>query len=230
MTSRRTPVFVGLTVAILALAGCASATPGGAPSEDANTGVETLEVSGGWLDGGRLMGIVTQGSSSCVPTASEVVLQADGSVAVTLADDPAAACTRDFVPRVSTVALPAGVTSDDAVDVVVTYGEASGDLALAAYDGPEVQEYSPSAGWVGDGSIAVLTWGSSSCAPTVDSVVSDDPASVTVTFAELPANQACTMDMAPRVVLAHVDGEVDTDAVLTLTGGDLAEPVEIALG
>ena len=52
-----------------------------------------------WLDDGRIIGLVTMGSSSCVPAAEEATLEADGSLSVTLVEpDADTACTADSCP------------------------------------------------------------------------------------------------------------------------------------
>lgn len=236
MSTRRTlALFALIGAGALALAGCASAGPAPASSGSgagAPVAGGELEVDAGWLDGGRMVALVTQGSSTCIPTASDVTLQADGSVAVTLEDLPAdGACTRDYVPRASLVALPDGVDAGAELDLVVTYGDARGDTDLDAYDGAAVEEFSPSAGWIDDGQFAILTWGSSSCAPVVASVTADSATAATVAFVEPAADQVCTMDMAPRVTLAQVDGVDDDNATVTLTGGgvEFATPVTIPI-
>lgn len=226
-THRRTASTLALLGAgMLLLAGCVgttgsmtppAATPGSG-NESAPVSSE-LEVDAGWLGGGALIALVTEGSSSCVPAASDVAVQADGSIAVTLTDPEGVPCTRDLVPRASVVALPDGVDAGQDLDIVVTYGDARGETDLDAYTGGAVDEYTPSAGWVDDDMFAILTWGSSSCPPVVESVTVDGPAAVTVTFATPPADQVCTMDVAPRVTLVTADGADDDNAMVTLTGG-----------
>lgn len=241
-TVRRSSVLVALLgAAALLLAGCASATPatsgGTSVPGSAPSGVSELEVEAGWLDGGRQIALVTWGSSGCVPTASEATVQADGTLAVTLDDgDPATACTADYAPRVTLVGVPENVDPTKDLDLVITGGGSRGETDLDGAPGLAAggsTDYAPSAGWVDGDMIAVLTWGSSSCAPQVESVAASDRANVTVTFATPPANQACTMDMAPRAVLVSVDGlDVDDDvATLTLSGGDaqFATPVTVSI-
>lgn len=233
MTTRRTLALLAvLGAGALVFAGCAStpASPGASGSSgDSST---ELEVDAGWLDGGRIVALATQGSSTCVPTASEVTLQADGSVAVTL-EDPAGdtACTRDLVPRATAVQLPEGVDGDNELQLVVTYGDLRGDTDLDAYSGGPVEEYTPSAGWVDDGEFALLTWGSSTCVPVVQDATVADGNQITVTFVDPPADQVCTADMGPRVTLVTVAG-VDDDVVdLTLTGGgsEFETPVKLQI-
>lgn len=215
----------------LLLAGCAStgANPGSEPSPTPTGPAESsaLELEAGWLDGGRQIALVTWGSSGCVPTASDAVLQADGSLAVTLEDVPAdTACTADFAPRVSLAAVPSGVDPEKDLAIVVTDAHGGrGETDLPGATGLTADastDYAPSAGWVASDMFALLTWGSSTCAPVVGDVAASDPASVTVTFVTPPADRMCTMDLAPRAVLVSTAGlTVDTaGASVTLTGGD----------
>ena len=63
-----------------------------------------------WLDDGRIIGLVTTGSSTCVPAADEAMLEDDGTLSVTLVEPEAdTACTTDLVPRVTLVEVPEGV-------------------------------------------------------------------------------------------------------------------------
>lgn len=233
MTTRRTLALLALLGAgALAFSGCAStpAAPGASGgSDDSST---ELEVDAAWLDGGRMVAIVTQGPGTCVPTASSVTLQADGSVAVTL-EDPAGdtACTRDLVPRATGVQLPEGANGDLELELVVTYGDLRGDTDLDAYSGGPVEEYAPSAGWVDDGQFALLTWGSSSCAPMVQDATVAEGKQITVTFSAPPADMVCTADMAPRVTLVAVDDVEDNVVDLTLTGGgvEFETPVQLEI-
>ncbi len=228
METRRALAVFALLGA-LALAGCAS-EPAGSPVPSASSGSGSsgasgeLELDAGWLDGGRMVALVTQGSSTCVPSASDVTVQADGSVAVTLVDPETKACTRDLVPRASLVQLPAGVSGE--LELVVTYGDVRGDTDLDAYAGGAVEEFTPSAGWTDDDQLVILTWGSSTCVPAVqDAAVSGNQ--VTVTFADAPADQICTSDMAPRATLVTVPGADDDAAELVLSGGgfDVTLPI-----
>jgi hypothetical protein len=147
------------------------------------------------------------------------------TVTVELTDPDATACTRDYVPRASLVTLPAGVdpTTDLRVVVTGTYaGEASlaGDAGLAGIPGG-MTEYLPSAGWYDHGGFLVLSWGSSTCAPQLESAEATGTDEVTATFATPPADQVCTADMAPRVTVAEVaDVKEGADVQVVLTGGE----------
>lgn len=226
---RSTALFALLSAGTLLFAGCAS-SPGSASPESPSptvTDAGEIDVEAGWLDGGRQIALVTWGSSSCVPTASETTVQADGTLAVTLDDgDADRPCTADYAPRVTLVGVPEGIDPEKDVDIVVTGGQGGrGETELDGVAGLTTDgatDYLPTAGWVDDDLFAVLTWGSSSCAPQVEKVEASDPKSVTVTFVTPPADQVCTMDMAPRALLVSTAGlDVDDDgASVTLTGGD----------
>lgn len=239
--ARRTSSLLALIGAgALLLAGCASgaAVPASSGSASETPIGGEIRTEAGWLDGGRFIGIVTDGSSTCVPTATDATVQADGTLAVTLDNGPAdKACTADMVPRVSLVGVPEGVDPTKDLDIVVTMAQGGrGDADLDGLDASQVKtgetDYLPSAGWVDDDQIAILTWGSSTCAPVVGDVTASDPKNVMVTFADL-GDKPCTMDMAPRATLISVAGlDVDDDgASVTLSGGDaqFATPVTVAV-
>ena len=234
MPRRSTSALAGSFLVLLvagALTACASTAGPGSPATPSSTargssggaGTE-IEVDAAWLDNGRMIGIVTEGSSTCVPTAGEVAL--NGNVLeVELVDPPAdTACTRDLVPRATVVGLPEGVDPTQELEIRVTYGDNHGDTDLDGVAGltPGAEtDYLPSAGFTGDdGEFVVLTWGSSTCVPTVESATAAGN-EATVTFATPPANQACTMDMAPRGTLVQVDGlDDDSEAFAILTGAE----------
>jgi hypothetical protein len=82
--------LLALPVALLlaggALAGCAS-TASSAPSSTPTAGDDgEAQIDAAWLDDGRIIGLVTTGSSTCIPAADDATLQADGSLAVTLVE------------------------------------------------------------------------------------------------------------------------------------------------
>lgn len=228
--TRRSSLLAGFGLAALVaatLAGCATApggtpTTAGTPSDGQGT---EIEVDAAWLDGGRMIGLVTQGSSTCIPTAEEAVL--NGSVLeVTLVEPPAdTACTRDLVPRVTLVGVPEGVDPTKDLDIEVTgdgyYGDTDLDGVPGLASGGET-DYLPSAGWTDvDGQFVILSWGSSGCVPVIEDTAATGAAEVTVTFVTPPADQVCTADMAPRGTVAWVDGlEEDDDVFAILQGGE----------
>lgn len=242
--ARRIPSFLaGLGLVVLvggALAGCASSS-GSAPtttpdsSQSSGSDGSDVELEAAWLDGGRIIGVVTMGSSTCVPAAEDATLEADGSLSVTLVEpEETTPCTRDLVPRVTLVDVPEGV--DPAQDLAITV---SGDGFAGTTDlsgaegvaGGGATDYLPSAGWTDeDGQFVLLTWGSSSCAPVISEVTASGPAEVTVTFQTPPADQVCTMDMAPRATVAMVEGlEDDSDVSLVLAGSPEFDNVRIPI-
>ena len=226
--------------AALLIAGCTS-TPGAdaptnAPSTSPTAGSadDLDDVEGALLDDGRMFAVVTWGSSTCVPQVDQVT--ADGqTVSVTLVDveaDGETACTADLAPRASVGALPEGVDPTKEITLQVTYGDVADDVDLdgdPSFTGKpgSPTEYTPSAGWFDDGSLVLLTWGSSSCAPVVEGLEASGAAG-TATFVT-DDTQVCTMDMAPRAtVLEFGDDTVEDDAfTLTLVGGGLDGTVDV---
>lgn len=218
---------------LLGLAGCATggSGPGAGPSPSGVRAGE-IAVDAAWLDGGRMIAVVTPGSSTCAPIVGEVDVESDGTLDVGLVDAEGVACTADSVPRAVGVVLPEGVDPTRDLAVRVTYGiDSWGETDLDGFDGAAVEEYTPSAGWVDDGLFALVTWGSSGCVPEVESVKVAAADAVTVTFVTPPADQVCTMDMGPRIALVSVDG-VDDDAAVTLTltgGSDFGAPMTVPI-
>jgi hypothetical protein len=235
-SSSRAVGALAVLAAALLFAGCAagpgSTTPTNSPdsSAGASDGSDDFDgMDGALLDDGRMFAVVTWGSSTCIPQVDEVT--GDGqTVTVTLVDvDADAVCTADMQQRASIGALPDGVDPTQDITLQVTYGDASDDVELdgdaAATGTPgSPTEYLPSAGWVDDGTLVLLTWGSSGCPPIVESL---DATNLTVTFTTDDA-KACTMDMAPRAtLLAFGDDAGDDDATLTLVGGGLDGTVAV---
>ncbi len=232
--------------AALVLAGCTVGPGGAAPHStsdpssgpgNAGTGDDQDDLDAVLLDDGRMFAVVSWGSSTCLPQVGEAT--ADGQrVLVTLVDPEGEgateqACTADLAPRASVGALPEGVDPTKDVTIVVTYGDlldeidVDGDPDASGAPG-SASEFEPSAAWFDDGGVVLLTWGSSSCAPVVESAEADGSTG-TVTFAT-EEDQVCTMDMAPRAtVVEFAEDDVDEDAPfqLTLVGGGLDGTVEV---
>lgn len=213
----------------LLVTGCASSpgapTSTSAPeqSQGADASHTENDMEATWLDDGRMFAIVTWGSSSCIPTAESVT--ADGqTVTVELnAGDKNQACTSDIAPRASLGALPEGVDPTKDVELVVTLGDVTDDVDL---DGNAAltmgaADMKPSAGWFEDDSLVLLTWGSSTCLPIVDSVEASSGGG-TVTF--VTEDRMCTMDMAPRATVisfAELDDDADDNDADDNTGDDV---------
>jgi hypothetical protein len=228
MTPRTRTALAGLGLAVLltgVLTACATGSGGtpsaSTPSDDG--GSTDQEVGAAWLDGGRAIGIVTQGSSTCIPTAEETTY-ADGVLNVTLVEvEGDTACTADLVPRVSLVEVPGDVDPTQDLEITVTGDGWTGDTDLGGVEGLATggeTDYLPSAGWTDvDGQFVILTWGSSTCVPMVENTEATSATEITVTFATPPADQVCTMDMAPRGTVTSVleveDEDADVFAILT---------------
>ena len=212
--------------AALSLTGCLS-------SSDAPAG-QQVDVEAAWLDDGRVIAVVTSGSSSCVPTAESAEINSDGALAVELVEpDADTACTRDLVPRATLVTVPDGVDPSQDLEIWVTGDGYYGDVTLAGVSGLSgpggTTDYEPSAGWTQQqGQFVILTWGSSGCVPVVETSEVTGEAEVTVAFQEPPADQACTADMAPRTNFAFADGlSGGEDVQLTLSGDSFDTTIAI---
>ena len=185
------------------------------------------ELDAAWLDDGRAIGIVTLGSSTCVPMAGEPTYDAATStLTVELTDPDGEACTRDLVPRATLVRAARGRRPDQGP-------RDRGDRHLRRRHRPRRRPGADRRRRRADrvpaerrlvrrrAAFVILTWGSSSCAPVLEDVEATGPAEVTVTFATPAADQVCTMDMAPRVTVAAVRTSRRTrDVQLILTGGE----------
>jgi hypothetical protein len=216
-----------VALASVALAGCASSS-GGSPSQSP-TSQQTVEpdpdLGAAWLDDGRLVGLVTLGSSTCVPMLADEANYSDGVMHVEFATPEAdQACTSDLAPRVTLVGVPADVDPAESLQIEVTGDDYFGTVELegvAGLDPSGETDYEPSAGWAtAPGQFVILTWGSSTCVPVIADIAASGPAQVTVTYEEPPANQVCTMDMVGRAQVAAInDLEEDSDVELILTKG-----------
>ena len=223
--------------AVLALAACATpAAPAGTPepaSEDAALNPKPVvmgDVSVGWAGVGNAVAVVTLGSSTCLPTAGEPARDADGAVLITLIDPADTACTADLVPRATLAAVPEDVDPTADALVRIVWNDEKVDLPLTAVPAISAGDYESAAYRSGGDRFTVLTWGSSSCAPIVDTVNADGSV-IAVTFAEQPADRMCTMDMAPRITPVQLDAAaLETAETVTIQGGmDFPEPREVAL-
>ncbi|NYE18765.1 hypothetical protein [Microbacterium immunditiarum] len=242
-TTRRVTLASAALLFAALLGGCATNPGTATPTPVDDSTVESpddgsgsdADVKAAWLDGGRMVGIVTQGSSTCVPVADDVEL-ADGVLTVTLVvpGDRAKPCTRDLVPRVTLVGLPEPVDPSEDLRIVVNGDGFEEDTDLDGVDLPTPEgptDYLPTAGWTDDdGQFVILSWGSSSCVPVIEDVAATGEAEVTVTFQEPPADQVCTMDIAPRGTVALVEGlDDDSDVELVLTGGAEFDNIRIPI-
>ncbi len=219
-----------LAAAALLLGGCASSgTNAPAPTQSTEATEEAItpdpDLGAAWLDGGRLIGLVTLGSSTCIPQAEQAEL-VDGVLEVTLVDDAAdEPCTADLVPRVTLVDVPEDVDPAQSLPISVSREDYFGEVDLPGVAGltPGGEtDYLPSAGWATvQGQFIVLTWGSSTCVPVISDVAATGPAEVTVTYDTAPDNQVCTMDMVARGEVTAVNGLSGVpDVQAILTGGE----------
>src|SRR5690606_23435802 len=101
--SVRPLALAAVSLVALALVGCATAAPSGEPDPVI---AGAMAVDAAWLDGGRMIALVTGGSSSCVPVATDATVADDGGLDVTLEDPETDVCTADLAPRATLVGVP----------------------------------------------------------------------------------------------------------------------------
>lgn len=241
MTSALRPLasVVGLVAAALLVAGCTAGPGSDAPSSSPAPGTGDVddqnEFEGALLDDGRMFAVITVGSSTCVPQVDQVAAEGQ-TVTVTLVDPEGESpkpCTKDLAPRASLGALPEGVDPKSDITLNVTYGDLTDDVDIdgdpAATGTPgSTTEFQPSAAWLDDDGLVLLTWGSSSCLPQIESL--EGAGNTGTAYFVTDENQVCTMDMAPRAtLLAFGEDTVDDDGTFTLTlvGGGLDGTVEV---
>lgn len=223
---------LGLAFTLGACATPPAATPDeGTVQTPAPDDLTDPQMSAAWLDGGKHIALVTYGSSSCVPVADTVTLEGD-TVTVEFVEEPAdRMCTADFAPRATVFATPEGADPTTKLNIVAAGFEGEASLKGLRETPAEAPEGSPSAGWYDDhGGFVVLTWGSSSCPPVVDSVEATGDADVALVFATPDEAQACTRDMAPRATMAFVDGLSSQDDITLLLTGDNITGTTVILG
>lgn len=228
---------------VAVLSACATPAGSGTPVPTSSSGASVapdgavepsdVELDAAWLDGGRMIGVVTQGSSSCVPSAGDVTF-ADGVLAVEFVDGTDdQVCTADMAPRVTPVTVPGGVDPSADLEIHLSGDGYTGDTDLDGVPGlvaGSETDFTPTAGWLdADGQFVVLTWGSSSCPPVLQDVAATGASEVTVTFQTPDAEgQVCTMDMAPRALVVPVSGlEDEGNTTLVLTGGGVEATTKI---
>lgn len=226
-------LLAGCTIGPGATAPQTTSDPSSGPGQSSD---DSDDFEGALLDDGRMFAVVTWGSSTCIPQVDEVTAEGQ-TVSVTLVEpsstnEDATACTSDMAPRASVGALPEGVDPTAEVTLQVTYGDIVGDVDVdgdPAFTGTpgSSTEYTPSAAWYDDGALVLLTWGSSTCAPVIESLEGSGAAG-TATFVT-DDSKVCTMDMAPRATIVDFgEDEVDDDGfTLTLVGGGLDGTVDV---
>ncbi|MDT0156174.1 hypothetical protein Q9R19_00890 [Microbacterium sp. ARD32] len=232
---RFAPVMLALAAVALLASGCsatpASPVPTSTPSPREHRSTEPGDLYAAWLDGGRMIGIVTWGSST--PTCQPFVQasSADGqdiSVELTYPPEASDGCNSDLRLLAHVIGVADGVDASRDVRISIRDGDESGSAALAGFADQEtgVPDQAPTAGWFADDGILLLTYGSSSCPPEVDEVERTD-AGATVRFAS--RDRMCTMDLAPRVTPIVLPDPVDRDVafVLTLQGDNLDGEVRV---
>lgn len=230
-SSRKTAAAAAAFAALILLAGCASS--GGPGNDDPEAG--TLGVEAAWLDEGRVVAVVTQGSSTCIPGVAAVTAKGQTVTVELEQGDAKQVCTADLTARASLVTLPKGVTPTKDLKLEVTLGGASGEARLAGSADlkgvpGDPTDFESTAGWFDDTGLVLLTWGSSTCPPVIDSA---EATGNTGKISFVTENRVCTMDMSPRVTIVEF-GELKRNAAdpfaLTLVGDNLDAKIAVQQG
>lgn len=216
-SSARTLSLIAGAVAVAALVtGCATAATSGAASDRSPKISAEDAPRAAWLDASSLV-IATRSDDGCAPMISDIVA-GDQRIDVTLS--PGSGECEGEQPSVhgTYLGVPAGLDSSKPMTLAVTQlGGESTLIELPGLDAGEVAPADrmppqlPAAAWIGDGELAVLTWGSSTCVPSSGSV---DGGVLTL---DEPIGEVCTMDLVPRITFVPAAG-MAADAVLTLSG------------
>lgn len=120
--------------------------------------------------------------------------------------------------------LTAGCTAAPGASAPTSSAEPSGTSAPPTPGGVDEVE----AAWLDGGrSFALVTWGSSSCAPVLGDVAASGQ-SIRVTFAA-SAEKACTDDLAPRALMVPVPDGVDVtaDVEIEVVHGERTDTVDL---
>lgn len=196
------------------LTGCATnaaPTSEPTPTDDATTPESSSLLAANWLTEDAIA--ISLPGDGCKPMITDIVT-GDQTIDVTFTREgetdgaTPVACTKQLVQRGIYLGIPAGI--DTSKDVALTITNVGGDsetvtLAGRADGGPipadKMANQGVAATWITPTQLAVLTWGSSSCAPIgATSAVDGDTTVVTL---ELPDSKMCTMDLVPRVNLVY---------------------------
>lgn len=120
------------------------------------------------------------------------------------------------------------VTEDAALPETSAMTVEAGAAGRGLPDGVEAPaDGATGAAWTAEpGLLYVMTFGSSTCARVAEDATAAD-GTVTVTFAELPETQPCTMDYVPTTSVVAVPDDVDAAAPVSVVLGD-AGTVDVA--
>lgn len=223
------------------LTGCATnaSQPGAstgntaAPSPDSTAVIPDgwPEIQAVWLNADSI--VITAPGDGCRPTLTDVVV-GDGTLDVTIEKLSAdATCTEPLLTYGYLLVAPAGIDTSQPLTLNITnwMGDAKtitldGNPAGGPVPADKMMTPAPAAVWVNDTDIAVLTYGSSSCAP-MSGTFSGAGDSLTLTLAE-PDTMMCTMDYAPRITIVSAP-DIAKDATFTLAGFTDENEAEIVL-
>lgn len=230
----------------LVLSGCSNAAaPQDTPTPtETDTASEAPDLGVAWLAGGNAIALETFGSGSrdCYPNIGGFGVNGNE---ITVRIDPLPAdqiCTMDYRAQLSLIDLEASIselnTKKDVV-VKVEYSDAGKTFeagVLPAITVDAAQKTAPSAGWIDQNLIALLTYGTGTvdCWPIFAGTTAPNAAQgvLDVAFESSTHTGACTADFRPQLHEVYVeDGLVDPALIneLVLNGAGFEnEKVSVA--
>ena len=214
---------LGGLLLVTALTGCATAV-GSSPAPESTTGPATAEPSfeprAAWLDATSF--VLKVWGDACAPQIGDVIA-GEQSLEIVLTDAGDEVCAAVQTAHGLFFGLPAAFDSSRPVELTVTdAGGEKAELTLPGLAGGEIipadrmSEQMPAVAWIGEGELAVLTWGSSTCMPgsgTFEAV----SASTGIVRLQSHADSICTMDLVPQITFVPAEG-VSKDVAVTLEG------------
>ena len=120
----RTLSVATAALAIVVMSGCGADNRWEVTSPGAPEGLELDPLSDAptatWIERGESFAIVTMGSSSCPPVATDLEAKQEDQVVVTFAPSPNELCTADMAPTTHQFELPDGITGTQ-ISVEIVY-------------------------------------------------------------------------------------------------------------
>ena len=125
ISTRHTLAVTAAALAISFVGGCSSDNGAGSTTPGVPEGLEVDAMSeapiGTWIERGESFAVVTMGSSSCPPVATDVRAEKDDQVVVTFGSSPNDPCSADMAPTTHQFDLPEGIATGNRVSVDIVF-------------------------------------------------------------------------------------------------------------
>ena len=216
-------VILGGVVLSGVLSGCAASagtSPASESTSDPDVSDATYAPRAAWLDATSF--VLKTWGDACAPQIGDLVA-GEQSLEIVLVDGAGEVCAAVQTAHGVYLGLPAGFDSSRPVELTVTaVGGEKTELTLPALAAGEIipadrmSPQIPAAAWIAAHELAILTWGSSTCAPASGTLQSVSTREGIIRL-EPSSNEVCTMDLVPQLTFVPSEG-VDADVELTLEG------------